>query len=109
MSVWKNGQGYELWVHPCVAIGCPVIVAARLVMCNKHWRLVPANVKGRILRAYRDGQERDGQLSFEYVVAMMEAIVSVKEQEFVPLVAGETVDMALGVPGVAHALGEDVG
>ena len=52
MSWWMSNNGVE-----CHAVGCGVRVHASRLMCSRHWRLVP----GELRRAIADsrGDERD--------------------------------------------------
>jgi hypothetical protein len=34
-----------LAIKPCFAAGCPVKIARRLLMCPKHWRMVPRDIQ----------------------------------------------------------------
>ena len=67
--------------HRCHAIGCPTHVHPRLLMCGKHWRMVPRALKAAVWSAYRAGQERDKKPSQAYREAARDAIMAVQEKE----------------------------
>ena len=41
----------------CAAEGCDVLKASHLLMCLKHWWMLPANLKEAVYDTYRDMQE----------------------------------------------------
>ncbi len=53
----------------------------KLLMCPRHWRLVPALIQRRVWTSYRDGQELDGNLSEEYLAAARAAVNAVERKE----------------------------
>lgn len=63
--------------HYCHAIGCPVPVPPRLLMCRRHWRMVPPNLQRDVWRTYRVGQELDKQPSLAYCLAQVRAVNAV--------------------------------
>lgn len=68
-------------VHTCHAIGCNVEVPPCLLMCSKHWRMVPINLKREILASYRPGQEIDKKPSQKYLNAAGAAINAIANRE----------------------------
>lgn len=71
--------------HFCHALGCSVRVAPRLLMCPRHWRMVPTDLQQDVCREYRPGQERDKEPSPEYIRAAYAALCAVADQEGVPV------------------------
>ena len=67
--------------HTCHAKGCAVEVPPKLLMCLKHWRMVPPHLQRQVWHWYRPGQEIDKQPSAEYLTAMEAAIDAVARQE----------------------------
>jgi hypothetical protein len=67
--------------HHCHARGCEVAVPPRLLMCARHWRMVPTNIKRRVWLWYRDGQEERKDPSPEYLRAADDAIEAVARKE----------------------------
>jgi len=53
--------------HTCHARGCEKEIPERLLMCLRHWNLVPVDLKLAVWRTYREGQEIDKQPSPEYL------------------------------------------
>lgn len=67
--------------HTCHAKGCNRAIAARFLMCGRHWAMVPEGLRLRIWQTYRRGQEVDKQPSQEYLTVMKKAITAVAEKE----------------------------
>jgi hypothetical protein len=70
--------------HTCHAQGCEKEVPPRLLMCLRHWRLVPLTLQAEVWRWYRPGQEVDKGPSDRYLVAMKNAINAVARLEGQP-------------------------
>ena len=41
--------------HECMATECSIQVADNMLMCGKHWRMVPREVQNRVYDTYRRG------------------------------------------------------
>lgn len=67
--------------HTCHARGCETVVPPRLLMCLKHWRMVPRDMQTAVWRAYRPGQEVDKQPSQQYLRVAGAAIDAVARKE----------------------------
>lgn len=76
-----NSQEESKVVHRCHATGCNVQISPFLLMCLKHWNMVPQVMKKRVWLYYRKGQEIDKQPSPEYMRAQQAAIQAVAEKE----------------------------
>lgn len=64
--------------HKCAARGCTAQVSIRLLMCVQHWRLVPADVKTRVWRAFAGrGYEPLAPVDQDYANAITDAINAV--------------------------------
>jgi hypothetical protein len=74
-------EANPLLEHGCHAEGCDTPVDATLLMCTKHWRMVPLALQQKVWRHYRAGQEQDKQPSAEYLEAAKNAIAAVKQAE----------------------------
>jgi hypothetical protein len=70
--------------HLCHALKCTVEVPPKLLMCRRHWFMVPKPLRDRVWATYRPGQEVDKKPSLEYVDAMEAAIASVYQAERPP-------------------------
>lgn len=68
-------------VHRCHARGCIKAVPPKLLMCLRHWRMVPRDVQARIWATYRPGQEIDKNPTDEYLTVMDQAIEAVAQKE----------------------------
>lgn len=68
-------------VHLCHAIGCETPVRPALLMCRRHWFMVPARLRAEVLATYRRGQCDDKNPSLDYLVAARAAINAVAAQE----------------------------
>lgn len=64
-------------VHTCHARNCTTPVPAKLLMCLKHWRMVPLALQRAVWRYYRPGQEVDKKPSRDYLAAARAAIDAV--------------------------------
>lgn len=67
--------------HTCHALGCRALVAPKLLMCGKHWRMVPHEIQRQVWATYRPGQEIDKKPSFEYIQAQKRAVAAVAQLE----------------------------
>ncbi len=65
--------------HKCHWPGCNKQVPPTFWGCSKHWFILPINIRTKIWKAYRSGQEIDKNPSKEYLDAAQEA------QEFIKL------------------------
>lgn len=68
-------------LHLCHARGCGVPIPPHLLMCLRHWRMVPIDIQRRVWKHYRKGQEIDKRPSPEYLEVMKEAIGAVAKRE----------------------------
>ena len=67
--------------HRCHAIECEKSVPPKMLMCLKHWRMVPAENQRNIWATYRPGQEDDKSPSLLYLVNQRLACAAVAEKE----------------------------
>lgn len=70
--------------HPCAAKRCSVPVPHTLLMCARHWRLVPREIQNRVYREYRLVVARPSQpagVSRGYVDAVRDAVYAVDVAE----------------------------
>lgn len=67
--------------HTCHAYQCNTEVKPEMIMCFKHWKMVPALIQRRIWATYRRGQCDDKQISEAYGKAAKEAIRAVAQKE----------------------------
>jgi hypothetical protein len=56
-------------------------VPPRLLMCSRHWRMVPAELQAQVWKHYRPGQEVDKRPTQDYLDVMDEAIAAVAKAE----------------------------
>lgn len=59
--------------HTCHWPGCGRSVVPAAWGCKKHWFMLPPEIRRRIWRAYRPGQEVSKTPSTEYIEAAREA------------------------------------
>lgn len=74
-------QSSQPAAHHCHARRCQTPVPPRIMMCDRHWRMVPSDLQDRIYKAYRPGQERDKEPSMHYIDLAFEAIDHVDDAE----------------------------
>lgn len=67
--------------HHCHAAGCPIRVPQTMLMCKRHWFMVPRAIQSRIWATYRDGQCDDWEISHAYAEAARSAVRAVAEKE----------------------------
>jgi hypothetical protein len=67
--------------HRCHAIGCELEVPPNLLLCRRHWFMVPKPLRKEVWRLYRPGQEVSKTPTPEYLVAAKAAIDAVAERE----------------------------
>lgn len=70
--------------HVCHALKCNVPVPPEMLMCRKHWFMVPKNLRDEVWRTYRQGQEITKDPTGYYLDAMNAAINAVADKEGVP-------------------------
>lgn len=68
--------------HHCHARGCSVQVKPELLMCRKHWFMVPRDIRDAVWRSYRPGQCDDKNPSKDWHTAADAAIgyVAIREE-----------------------------
>lgn len=74
-------KGARASIHRCHAEGCDVPVPPKMLMCLRHWRMVPKVMQSRVWAYYRPGQEIDKQPSALYMDAQREAVEAVAKKE----------------------------
>ena len=67
--------------HRCHAIGCEKEVPPAMLMCLRHWRMVPRPLQKEVWRTYRRGQEIDKNPSTAYLMAQKDAVAAVALKE----------------------------
>lgn len=67
--------------HHCHAIGCPIEVPPEMLMCKKHWFMVPKAIRNAVWKTYRPGQCDDMRPSEEWFEAAKMAIEAVARKE----------------------------
>lgn len=68
--------------HTCHARNCEVAVPREMLMCRKHWFMVPRALRAAVLQNYRRGQCDDwSMVSSSYIAAQKAAVnaVAIKE------------------------------
>lgn len=67
--------------HHCHATACTTACAPEMLMCRRHWYMVPQVVRNAVWRHYRDGQCDDKQPSDLWHQAADAAICAVAARE----------------------------
>jgi hypothetical protein len=67
--------------HECHARDCKRNVPPRMLMCGKHWKMVPRHLQDAVWATYMPGQEITKTPSREYLIAAKDAINAVAERE----------------------------
>ena len=68
-------------MHKCHAQGCIVEVPPKMLMCRRHWFMVPKPLREEVWRTYRPGQEIDKSPTAEYMLAQGAAVSAVEQRE----------------------------
>lgn len=80
-EIEKLQRRRERLAHHCHARGCPTHVPPSMLMCLKHWRMVPEALKREVWRTHVRGQEVRKDPTPEYLRAADAAIRAVAEKE----------------------------
>lgn len=75
------GHRLEFNVHRCHAQGCVQAVRPEMLMCLRHWRMVPRNLQRAVWLHYRPGQCDDKNPSEAWHQAADAAIAFVAARE----------------------------
>jgi hypothetical protein len=67
--------------HHCHAIGCDTPTKPTLLMCGRHWAMVPTALRFEVIKHYRRGQCDDKRPSREWALAATRARLAVAEVE----------------------------
>lgn len=67
--------------HVCHAMGCTVKVPPRMLMCLRHWKMVPKALQQRIWATYVPGQEQRKDPTDAYMEAQRASVQTVAEKE----------------------------
>jgi hypothetical protein len=76
--------------HRCHALGCLIHVPPEMLMCRKHWAMVPKAYQERVWTTYRNGQCADKGPSFAWCQAADIAVAVVAEKEGKKVHLGKT-------------------
>jgi hypothetical protein len=68
-------------IHCCHARGCRVSTKPEMLMCFRHWKMVPRDIQRWVWRTYRPGQCDDKRPSKEWHAAADAAIAAVFRAE----------------------------
>lgn len=74
-------MGLRVSGHTCHATGCTRTVPPKMLMCGRHWAMVPADLQADVWATYRRGQETTKDPSAEYLDAAHAAIEAVAKLE----------------------------
>jgi hypothetical protein len=77
---YDNREQYPL-NHTCHARGCETPCKPEMLMCGKHWRMVPAHIQRAVYKHYRAGQCDDKKPSRAWHDAADAAIKAVSAAE----------------------------
>ncbi len=68
-------------VHTCHALGCEKAVPPKMLMCLRHWRMVPVPLQRAVWREYVPGQEIRKDPTSAYLAVQAEAVNAVAAKE----------------------------
>lgn len=75
--------------HHCHARDCMVAVPPEMLMCKRHWFMVPSRIRSAVWNTYRPGQCDDKSPSRDWHQAASAAIGAVARREGKPLTRSE--------------------
>ncbi len=75
--------------HTCHAQACKKAVSPKMLMCARHWRMVPKRVQRWVWATYQKGQETTKTPESRYLVAHFAAVIAVAVRENRPAAAIE--------------------
>lgn len=75
------GTEYGENAHVCHATGCDVKVPPKMLMCLRHWRMVPRSIQREVWATYVPGQEIRKDPTDEYMDAQRRAVEAVEIRE----------------------------
>lgn len=93
--------------HLCHAIGCTTSVPPKMLMCRRHWAMVPRKTQITVWNEYRPGQEIDKRPSLAYLAIQQTAVGQVAEKEGKDEAAQACYRRAIEFIERARALGQD--
>lgn len=67
--------------HTCHAVNCKQIVSPAMLMCLRHWKMVPSELQRTIWNLFKPGQEIRKDPSPAYLEAARQAVAAVEERE----------------------------
>lgn len=76
-----NGRHSLTPEHRCHARGCTVATKPEMLMCRRHWFMVPKPLRDRVWATYRPGQCDDKDPSAAWLDAADAAIAAVTASE----------------------------
>ena len=68
-------------MHTCHAKNCKVVVPPKLLMCKRHWYMVPRDLRAAVWAEYMPGQEIRKDPTREYLEAANAAVRAVAAKE----------------------------
>jgi len=69
-------------INACIIPECDQRISKSKIMCMRHWRRVPRSIKERICDAYIPGYSRGVIVAQEFIDAMKDAVLSVREDAY---------------------------
>lgn len=75
--------------HTCHAINCNTRIPPEMLMCKRHWFMVPKSIQRQVWNTYRPGQCDDWRPSQDYCDAAKSAVMYVAIQENIPITGQE--------------------
>ena len=76
--------------HHCHALGCPIRTSPEMLMCAKHWFMVPKHIRDRVWSTYRNGQCDSKFVTLQWCEAADHAVLAVATKEGKKIHPGKT-------------------
>lgn len=88
-SLFPDPAAERREAHTCHARGCDVHVKPEMLLCKKHWFMVPKKIRDAVWANYRAGQCDDMSPSKSWMTAASAAIGFVARLEKKPVTRAE--------------------
>jgi len=76
----RRDDGLPAGTVPCRAVGCGNQIDQKLLMCRRHWKMVPASLREGVWKHFRDGQTYE-TATLDYWKSAAEAVEFVARLE----------------------------
>jgi hypothetical protein len=87
-------------MKPCAAHNCEERIKRRMLMCSRHWRMVPLEIQDRVIITLQDWQRGGSARAYVHAVAEAQLAVARKDNQNIEVIAALAADVARYQTGV---------